>query len=79
MIDASNAIPLQIKLQLWFDSDHRWKDFQSIKTLITEKLNNLFIIILSKSDLTKLFNILSKTFKYFFKIFFSFFKTDTLQ
>ena len=39
-------LPTQVQ-----NSDHRWQDFETIKTLITGKLNNLFLILLAKSDL----------------------------
>ena len=31
-------------------SDNRWQDFDSIKTLLIEKLNNMCLIFLAKSD-----------------------------
>ena len=49
------------------NSDHRWQDFQLIKTLITDKLNNLSIIILAKSDLKTILNIFPKLSKKIYK------------
>ena len=40
------------------NSDHRWQDFQSIKTLITDKLNNLSLIFKTKNEYYILLNLI---------------------